>query len=73
MAEFVIKPGMLYDCRNDTFLPGLTLWTFDALDGNITRNEQEHAEFEIITADHWGLTAHTVFPCFTDFLKTQIH
>jgi hypothetical protein len=54
-----VKPGMLYDCRNDAFLPGLILWTFDTLDGNITRNEQEYAGFEIITADHWGLTSHT--------------
>jgi hypothetical protein len=30
----------------------VTLWTFDALDGNITRNKQEYAEFEIITSDH---------------------
>ncbi|XP_072898041.1 uncharacterized protein [Hemitrygon akajei] len=41
--------GMLYDCRSDTLIPGITLWDLQTLQSNISN--QPSTEFHIITSD----------------------
>ncbi|XP_053571490.1 uncharacterized protein LOC128661236 [Bombina bombina] len=43
--------GMLYDCRNDELIPGITLWNSEALRENVALKSQEQTSFEIITSD----------------------
>ncbi|XP_062391069.1 stonustoxin subunit alpha-like [Sardina pilchardus] len=43
--------GMLYDCRRDVLIPGITLWDADMLQKNISRCSQPNTEFKIIASD----------------------
>ncbi|XP_075773026.1 verrucotoxin subunit beta-like [Pelodiscus sinensis] len=43
--------GMLYDCRNDALIPGITLWDLEELRKDVNRKPQPRAEFEVIASD----------------------
>ncbi|CAH2281690.1 hypothetical protein XELAEV_18003132mg [Pelobates cultripes] len=43
--------GMLYDCRDDTLIPGVTLWNRDALRTNVESKSQENTSFELLASD----------------------
>ncbi|XP_063814163.1 cytolytic toxin-alpha-like isoform X1 [Pseudophryne corroboree] len=43
--------GMLYDCRNDTLIPGITLLHHHALGENVASTPQEDTSFDIIASD----------------------
>ncbi|XP_078272193.1 uncharacterized protein LOC144602944 [Rhinoraja longicauda] len=45
------KLGMLYDCRTDTLIPGVTLWDLQTLQNNLDRCDQPSTEFHIIASD----------------------
>ncbi|XP_048857496.1 stonustoxin subunit alpha-like isoform X1 [Brienomyrus brachyistius] len=46
-----LHPGMLYDCRNDSFIPGVTLWDAENIEKNMTVHEQNQTKSEITTSD----------------------
>ncbi|XP_033911086.3 stonustoxin subunit alpha-like [Acipenser ruthenus] len=43
--------GMLYDCRKDRLIPGITLWNLEELQGSISKKKQSKTEFSITTSD----------------------
>ncbi|XP_051899675.1 uncharacterized protein LOC127585959 [Pristis pectinata] len=43
--------GMLYDCRSDTLIPGVTLWDLQTLQSNLNCCAQPSTEFHIIASD----------------------
>nr|XP_025039726.1 stonustoxin subunit alpha-like [Pelodiscus sinensis] len=43
--------GMLYDCRTDALIPGITLWRPNDLERDVKKKPQPRAEFEIIASD----------------------
>ncbi|XP_063050095.1 verrucotoxin subunit beta-like [Engraulis encrasicolus] len=43
--------GMLYDCRTDRLVPGVTLWDHDELQRNTDERQQRNSEFNITTLD----------------------
>ena len=43
--------GMLYDCRNDSLVPGKTLWNEELLKDALSETPQPSSEFEIIAED----------------------
>ncbi|CAI5789319.1 verrucotoxin subunit beta-like [Podarcis lilfordi] len=43
--------GMLYDCRKDALIPGITLWDHDSLQKDLCIKPQPKAEYEIIASD----------------------
>ncbi|XP_075773039.1 stonustoxin subunit alpha-like [Pelodiscus sinensis] len=43
--------GMLYDCRNDALIPGITLWGLERLRMDVNTKPQPRTEFEIIASD----------------------
>ncbi|XP_044860158.1 stonustoxin subunit alpha-like [Mauremys mutica] len=43
--------GMLYDCRSDSLIPGITLWRLEQLLKDVNRKPQPRTEFEIIASD----------------------
>ncbi|KAG8127238.1 hypothetical protein E2320_014163, partial [Naja naja] len=43
--------GMLYDCRKDTLIPGVTLWDYSSLQKDLTIKPQPKTESEIIASD----------------------
>ncbi|XP_073720506.1 uncharacterized protein [Misgurnus anguillicaudatus] len=43
--------GMLYDCRRDVLIPGITLWDAEMLQKNINVRPQPNTDFKIITSD----------------------
>ncbi|XP_038672990.1 uncharacterized protein LOC119976518 [Scyliorhinus canicula] len=43
--------GMLYDCRSDSLIPGLTLWELKALQTDLNVQSQPNTEFHIIASD----------------------
>ncbi|XP_032872057.1 stonustoxin subunit alpha-like [Amblyraja radiata] len=43
--------GMLYDCRSDALIPGVTLWDLQSLQSNLDRRDQPSTEFHIIASD----------------------
>ncbi|XP_072898039.1 neoverrucotoxin subunit alpha-like [Hemitrygon akajei] len=43
--------GMLYDCRSDTLIPGITLWDLQTLQSNVSSRDQPSTEFHIIASD----------------------
>ncbi|XP_029601114.1 stonustoxin subunit beta-like [Salmo trutta] len=43
--------GMLYDCRNDHLIPGLTLWDEEALRKHIITTDEPFTDFKVITSD----------------------
>ncbi|KAK1155442.1 stonustoxin subunit beta-like [Acipenser oxyrinchus oxyrinchus] len=44
-------PGMLYDCRNDSFIPGVTLWDSKALKNGLSIHEKPSSDFKISTSN----------------------
>uniref|UniRef100_A0A8C6T6V5 SNTX thioredoxin-like domain-containing protein n=1 Tax=Neogobius melanostomus TaxID=47308 RepID=A0A8C6T6V5_9GOBI len=45
------KLGMLYDCRADKLVPGLTLWDYEALEQDMTETPKPNSEFEIVASE----------------------
>ena len=45
------QPGMLYDCRSDALIPGVTLWGSEALNTALFKRQFETSDFEIIAED----------------------
>ena len=43
--------GMLYDCRTDSLIPGVTLWGIEALKTAVSKTPLETSDFEVITED----------------------
>ncbi|XP_055487055.1 uncharacterized protein LOC129694381, partial [Leucoraja erinacea] len=43
--------GMLYDCRSDALIPGVTLWDLQTLQSNLDYRDQPSTEFHIIASD----------------------
>ncbi|XP_055486956.1 uncharacterized protein LOC129694263 [Leucoraja erinacea] len=43
--------GMLYDCRSDALIPGITLWDLQTPQSNLDRRDQPSTEFHIIASD----------------------
>ncbi|XP_078272509.1 stonustoxin subunit beta-like [Rhinoraja longicauda] len=43
--------GMLYDCRSDSLIPGITLWDLKTLQSNLDRRDQPSTEIHIISSD----------------------
>ncbi|XP_039178163.1 stonustoxin subunit alpha-like [Crotalus tigris] len=43
--------GMLYDCRTDVLIPGVTLWDYSSLQKDLTIKPQPKTESEIIASD----------------------
>ncbi|CAL8366283.1 unnamed protein product [Boreogadus saida] len=43
--------GMLYDCRNDSLIPALTLWNREALEKAAKEMPQPNSDFEIVASD----------------------
>ncbi|KAL1280922.1 hypothetical protein QQF64_015522 [Cirrhinus molitorella] len=43
--------GMLYDCRRDRLIPGITLWDAEMLQKNINVRPQPNTDFKIIATD----------------------
>uniref|UniRef100_H2ZUR0 Fibronectin type-III domain-containing protein n=1 Tax=Latimeria chalumnae TaxID=7897 RepID=H2ZUR0_LATCH len=43
--------GMLYDCRNDALIPGVTLWDSDLLKKDHHKTSQRNSDFSIIASD----------------------
>ena len=44
--------GMLYDCRKDSLIPGVTLWGSEALSKAVFTKPLETSDFEVITEDN---------------------
>ncbi|CAM5113703.1 unnamed protein product [Natator depressus] len=42
---------MLYDCRSDILIPGITLWGVEALKKDVKTMPQHKTEFQIVTSD----------------------
>ncbi|XP_056452153.1 verrucotoxin subunit beta-like [Gadus chalcogrammus] len=43
--------GMLYDCRNDSLIPALTLWDREALEKDTDERPQPNIDYEIVASD----------------------
>ncbi|XP_067391825.1 stonustoxin subunit alpha-like [Emydura macquarii macquarii] len=43
--------GMLYDCRKDVLIPGITLWDLETLQNHVDAKPQSKTEFQIIASD----------------------
>ncbi|KAG9333609.1 hypothetical protein JZ751_010825 [Albula glossodonta] len=52
--------GMLYDCRRDMLIPGITLWDADMLEKHISVRPQPNTDFKIITSDSTEAKAHAL-------------
>uniref|UniRef100_A0A3B3QNU5 Stonustoxin subunit alpha-like n=1 Tax=Paramormyrops kingsleyae TaxID=1676925 RepID=A0A3B3QNU5_9TELE len=46
-----LHPGMLYDCRDDSFIPGVTLWDPEDIEKNLSVHEQNQTKSEITPSD----------------------
>ncbi|XP_044860103.1 stonustoxin subunit alpha-like [Mauremys mutica] len=46
-----LRLGMLYDCRSDKLIPGITLWNTDTLSKQVGTTMQHKTEFQIIASD----------------------
>ncbi|XP_051740288.1 cytolytic toxin-alpha-like [Ctenopharyngodon idella] len=44
-------PGMLYDCRKDSFIPGVTLWDKKSLSENLDTRPQPHTDWKFTSED----------------------
>ncbi|KAJ1134736.1 hypothetical protein NDU88_001183 [Pleurodeles waltl] len=42
---------MLYDCRNDTMIPGVSLWSTKKIDEDVLVTQQPNTDFKIILSD----------------------
>ncbi|XP_039593962.1 uncharacterized protein LOC120516368 [Polypterus senegalus] len=47
------KVGMLYDCRTDSLIPGVTLWDMENLQKNLNIKPQKNTQVNIIKSDSW--------------------
>nr|XP_015215173.1 PREDICTED: verrucotoxin subunit beta-like [Lepisosteus oculatus]XP_015215174.1 PREDICTED: verrucotoxin subunit beta-like [Lepisosteus oculatus] len=43
--------GMLYDCRSDSLIPGVTLWELNKIKESIDVRSQRNSNFQVITSD----------------------
>ncbi|KAM3604273.1 uncharacterized protein V6R79_008767 [Siganus canaliculatus] len=43
--------GMLYDCRNESLIPGMTLWDHEDLMKNIQEKPQNYNDFSIVASE----------------------
>ncbi|XP_066566466.1 uncharacterized protein LOC136753991 [Amia ocellicauda] len=43
--------GMLYDCRNDALIPGVTLWDHEELQKNTNKRPQSRTDFSVSASD----------------------
>ncbi|XP_043394780.1 stonustoxin subunit alpha [Chelonia mydas] len=43
--------GMLYDCRSDALIPGITLWDLETLQNDVDAKPQSKTEFQIVASD----------------------
>ncbi|KAK5860478.1 hypothetical protein PBY51_021953 [Eleginops maclovinus] len=43
--------GMLYDCRKDSLIPGITLWDCDDLDNHVRERQQNNNSFDIVASE----------------------
>ncbi|XP_074841638.1 stonustoxin subunit alpha-like [Carettochelys insculpta] len=43
--------GMLYDCRKDSLIPGITLWDLETLRNHVDTKPQSKTKFQIIASD----------------------
>ncbi|XP_067312412.1 cytolytic toxin-alpha-like [Pseudorasbora parva] len=50
-------PGMLYDCRTDTFIPGVTLWDKKALREDLDTRPQHKTDFDFSSSDSFSSKA----------------
>ncbi|XP_065442577.1 verrucotoxin subunit beta-like [Chrysemys picta bellii] len=46
-----LRLGMLYDCRSDMLIPGITLWGIEALKKDVETMPKHNTEFQIIASD----------------------
>ncbi|XP_018603821.1 stonustoxin subunit beta-like isoform X1 [Scleropages formosus] len=46
-----LYPGMLYDCRSDSFIPGVTLWNRESLNKDLDTHVKPHTSFNVTTSD----------------------
>ncbi|XP_067279247.1 neoverrucotoxin subunit alpha-like [Pseudorasbora parva] len=46
-----LYPGMLYDCRSDTFIPGVTLWDRNSLREDLDTHSQHKTDFDFSSSD----------------------
>ncbi|XP_067282095.1 cytolytic toxin-alpha-like [Pseudorasbora parva] len=44
-------PGMLYDCRSDTFIPGVTLWDRNSLREDLDTHPKHKTDFDFSSSD----------------------
>ena len=54
------KLGMLYDCRTEKLVPGITLWDKSTLEENLILEPQKAAAFKVITKDNIENKAHAL-------------
>ncbi|XP_038611906.1 stonustoxin subunit alpha-like isoform X2 [Tachyglossus aculeatus] len=46
-----LQLGMLYDCRDDSFIPGFTLWNINDTEKDMHSQAQYRTEFRVIASD----------------------
>ncbi|KAK2818115.1 hypothetical protein Q7C36_022048 [Tachysurus vachellii] len=46
-----LYPGMLYDCRNDSFIPGVTLWDKKALSDDLDVHQKPKSHLKFAASD----------------------
>ncbi|XP_053333631.1 stonustoxin subunit alpha-like [Clarias gariepinus] len=46
-----LYPGMLYDCRTDSFIPGVTLWDKKALNNDLDVRQQPKTDLKFAASD----------------------
>ncbi|XP_039769921.1 stonustoxin subunit alpha-like [Ornithorhynchus anatinus] len=46
-----LQLGMLYDCRDDSFVPGFTLWNINDTEKDMHSQAQHRTEFQVIASD----------------------
>ncbi|XP_047658995.1 uncharacterized protein LOC113663839 isoform X3 [Tachysurus fulvidraco] len=46
-----LYPGMLYDCRSDSFIPGVTLWDQNALHDDLDQNQNPKTHLKFAASD----------------------
>ncbi|XP_021330972.3 cytolytic toxin-alpha-like [Danio rerio] len=44
-------PGMLYDCRKDSFIPGVTLWNKKSINDNLDSHPQPRTDLKVCGSD----------------------
>ncbi|XP_051781751.1 uncharacterized protein LOC114644948 isoform X6 [Erpetoichthys calabaricus] len=47
----LFQVGMLYDCRSDSLIPGITLWDLENLKKDLNITSLKNTQFKIITSD----------------------